>query len=179
MRVWPTLTILMLLSMSSTSAVAQDTRVTKAWNMDIGTTGVVSPGIGASTAAIGAAATLAIVHSEQGPTWHDCVGVVAVFMETWARSSTEVGAHSERWLGFGPRWDKGVDEITVFLHVLAGTKFSSASSATNPNGAWHPAFGAGAGYVYGKVQILELDWLVSPGDELSRYRLALSSGFYF
>ena len=179
-RVWLTLPVLLaLLGMLPRSTAAQDAYPAKAWNMDIGATGVVSPGIGDAAAAIGAAGTLAIVHSTVGSTSHDCIGIVAVFLGTWARSTTQVEAHSERWVGVGPRWDRGEDAGTVFLHALIGTKFSSASSSTNPDGAAHLALGAGAGLAYGKVQILEVNWLVSPGDPLSRYRLALSSGFVF
>ncbi len=143
------------------------------WKVNGAATLALTPGIGAATTGAGVVGSVALVRS--GPNGEFLerpargLGVVVALQSIWTRGRP--GAQQS--ILAGPRLEASEEGMTLFIQALAGAKQGAAADGSR--GAF-AAFGAGMGIDFAAWRVIEVNWVATPADRLSRHRLTISSG---
>jgi hypothetical protein len=183
-------TIVALLVLPHARAYAQETSK-KGWSLDFGAGATLSPGFGDASTAVGFVGSATLVRTNTLDEFgsHRCLGLTALFHQTWDEPFDASGPGPEQWLAAGPRWDAAEPgEPYVLLHLAGGVKRrlrDAEPEGQSGGGSIHPAFAVGLGFGVPTAQVrgstiawraFEVNLLMAPGDGSSRYRVLFGSG---
>ena len=172
----PVAVLVALAVLAPGTASAQTTRLSpsspgKGWNLDFSGSAGISPGIGAAATGLdlsGAVTLVRTTHPDELA--HHCWGVTTLATTDWTRSTSGAASSHEVGVFAGPRWDYGDADGTGFVRVFAGARQLSEERNTTF------AIGAGMGVEVLRV-LLDVNWVMSPWNKHSPYRLTVSAGY--
>jgi len=153
----------------------------KSWNLDFSGSVGISPGIGIATTGLGVSGAITFARTtELGEFAHRCWGFTAMVTTDRARSTPEAANFREVAVFAGPRWDHGDTDGTGFVRLFGGARQLSQREPT-PQGraaASKTTFALGAGMGVEVLRVLlDVNWVMSPWEKLSPYRLTVSAGY--
>jgi hypothetical protein len=153
----------------------------KSWNLDFSGSVGISPGIGIATTGLGVSGAITFARTtELGEFAHRCWGFTAMVTTDRARSTPEAANFREVAVFAVPRWDYGDTDGTGFVRLFGGARQLSQREPT-PQGraaASKTTFALGAGMGVEVLRVLlDVNWVMSPWEKLSPYRLTVSAGY--
>jgi hypothetical protein len=111
---------------------------------------------------------------------HRCWGFTLMVTTDWARSTPEAANSREVAVFAGPRWDYGDTDGTGFVRLFGGVRQLSQREPIRQGQATASkttfALGAGMGVEVLRV-LLDVNWVMSPWEKQSPYRLTVSAGY--
>jgi len=160
------------------------------WSADFSASGLVSPGIGGPTTAVGGRGSVALVRSTNVPAdlRTTCVGAKVTFAQGWSEFGSATGLRREHWFVAGPVWEMHdrTEGIFVSLHPFAGAKRSAwprpdAGSVDVSSIAFGARLSLGVGITpiggnEAAIRFFDITYLITPADPVSPHRVVFSAG---
>ena len=170
----PVALLVVLVVLAPGTALAQTMRLSpsnpaKSWNLDFSGSAGISPGIGDAVTGLNLSGAVTLVRTtEPDDLVHRCWGVTTIVTTDWTRSTAGAASSHEVGVFAGPRWDYGDADGTGFVRVFTGARQLSENTTF--------AVGAGMGVEVLRV-LLDVNWVMSPWNKDSPYRLTVSAGY--